>query len=310
VKARLKFALKLLISVGLLVFVFQNAGIEETLQKLASANLWLVPVATTILLVAQVISAYRWKILANALGFQLAFREFLDYYLIGMYFNLFLPSAIGGDMGKMVYLAKATGQKKRKALMTLMAERGFGLFALLLLSSAACFTPVAILLPRFIPMGLVSLALLMLLGILVLRILPMKRWAIPDCYWKDTGLMARTVAVSVTVHLIAIGIHMLIASALQISVSPLYLVITYGVVSLASMTPTFNGIGAREFAYQFMLHKAGVSHEGGLAFGLYWFLVTTLASMVGGLVLIKGHYKTPSPEEMVISPLDELDTSG
>lgn len=307
-EARLKLIAKILVSTGLLVFVFYNAGIEETLAALSSANLWYVPVAVGALILAQTISTLRWKTLAEALGFKLAYREFFDYYLIGMYLNLFLPSAIGGDMGKMVYLARATGKKKREALLTLIAERGFGLIALMLLASAICLTPVAAILPRFVPLGLISITLGILLGIFMLRLLPLARlveWfprlrllRTAEPYWRNVPLMIRSTTVSLLFHLMAVGIHMLIAQALGISISPLYLVIVYGVVSLASMAPTFNGLGSRELAYQYMLAKAGVPDETGATFGLYWLLVTVLTSMIGGLVLVKGHYKTPTQEEM------------
>ena len=122
-----KTVLKIVISVGLLAFLLHNTGLDHTLARLQMANLWYVPVGVGIYLLSQWVSSYRWKFLSNALGFDLSLREFYDYYLIGMYFSLFLPGSIGGDVGRMVYLAKACDRKKREALLTLLAERGVGL---------------------------------------------------------------------------------------------------------------------------------------------------------------------------------------
>ena len=208
------------------------------------------------------------------------------------------------------YCTPETLQRKREALLTLVAERGFGLMALLLLASAVCLTPVAAPLPRVISLGLVALTLTMLLAVLALRLIPLD-WLVERLprlrfmwlaqpYWRHTGLMLRSTLASVTFHLMAVGMLVLIAQALGITVPPPYLVVVYALVSLASMAPTFNGIGSREVAYQYALGKVGVPGDVALAFALYWLLISTLTSLLGGLILIKGHYKTPSPEEMAV----------
>src|SRR5262249_26327303 len=82
---------EIVVSLVVLASVFHFRGIEKTLGRLKSANLWYVPLGVCIYLISQVISAYRWQFLSAVLDFKLALREFYDYYLIGMFFNLFLP---------------------------------------------------------------------------------------------------------------------------------------------------------------------------------------------------------------------------
>ncbi len=303
-----KLILKILFSVALLAFVFANTGIEQTLKQLSTANLWYIPVGVGIYLISQWLSAYRWKLLAQPLGFELDLREYYDYYLIGMYLSLFLPSAIGGDVGRMYYLAKSSGRKKREALLTLIAERGTGLSALLLLTAMVLLTPVAAPIPTPIRLLLLTLTGLGFLGFLLLQSLPLQRLITrfeklallgqAEIYWKNIPLLLRVLSLSLLTHACMILVHLLIAHALSLSIDVLYLIAVYGVVSLVSVIPiSFNGIGVREGAYQLLLVQYGILPESALAFGLYWFLISTLTSLIGGMVLIKGHYQTPSPEE-------------
>jgi uncharacterized membrane protein YbhN (UPF0104 family) len=226
----------------------------------------------------------------------------------------------------MYYLAKSCNRKKREALLTLLAERGVGLVALLLLTAAVCLVPEVARLNWNIPVHLPGLPVwhwnvrylvlglsgLIALGYLSLWILPLKAWesrfpklsllAQARVYWANIPLLSKSVALSVVVHAFMVVVHLLIAQAMHIEVPLLYLAVIYGVVSLVSVLPiTQGGLGVRELAYQSLLVKLGINPDTALAFGVYWFLISTLTSLFGGLVLTKGHYKTPNQAEMDMS---------
>lgn len=319
----LKQIVKIAVSVILLVVLLRYTGFESTLHKLSQANLWYVPVGVALYLVAQCISAYRWKFLSAPLGFRLSFREFYDYYLIGMFFNLFLPGAIGGDMLRMVYLARSAQRKKREALLTLLAERGVGLVALLILTSVVCLTPTLMATDLRIPLKflsfgpvyfdlrllLLSLSSILLLGYLSLWVAPLERLVerIPKLellgqarvYWANVGLLCKSVSISLFVHGMMVVMHLLIATALHVQVDILYITVVYGIVSLASVLPiAFNGFGVREGTYLLLLTKVGIPPQTAMAFAFYWVIISTCTSLLGGLVLIKGHYKTPEVAEV------------
>lgn len=318
----LKQVLKILISIVLLGFLLQYTGLENTLSRLSKANLWYIPVGIVVYLIGQLISSYRWKFLSAASGFKLSLREFYDYYLIGMFFNLFLPGAIGGDMLRLYYLAKSTGRRKREALLTLLAERGVGLVALLLLTSAVCLMPalqgVNLTLPVKLPFSgtfyfdlrvlLFGLSSFLLAGYIGLWVFPQEKLIAKfpkleilsqaKVYWANLGLLFKSVSISIFVHAMMVVMHLLIAHALHVSVDPLYMTVVYGVVSLASVLPiAFNGFGVREGTYLLLLTKTGLTPDTAMAFAFYWVIISTLTSLIGGLVLVKGHYKTPTPQE-------------
>ena len=300
---------KIVISLALLTWLVWQSGIENTLHELSKANLWYLPFGVLIYLLSQWVSAYRWQFLSAPLGFVLALREFYDYYLMGMFFNLFLPGSIGGDVSRMIYLAKSCGKRKREAVLTLLAERGVGLIALLLLTSILCLLPVTEPMPTGVRPTVVAMAGAMIVGFIGLHLLPLERLAqrFPrldlliqaKVYWDDTPMLLKSIGLSVLVHACMVAIHLLIAMALGIHVPLLYLTATFGVVSFISVLPVaFNGLGLREGAYVMLLTQVGVPDHTALAFALYWFLISTCTSLIGGLVMIKGHYQTPKLQEV------------
>jgi uncharacterized membrane protein YbhN (UPF0104 family) len=307
-KSHLKTALKICVSLALMVYFLQHAGLDQTLAKLSSANLWFIPVGVGLYLLSQFVSAYRWQFLAKALQFRLALREFYDYYLMGMFFSLFLPGSIGGDVVRMFYLAKRCNRKKRESLLTLLAERGVGLVAVLLMTCVVCLTPDAAPLPWAVRLPVIAMSAMAVLGFITLRVVPIYKLAqrFPaldvlvqaEVYWRDVPLLARSVGISLVIQAVMISVQYGIAQALGMDVPLLYLIAVYGIVGLISVIPiSFNGIGVREGAYMNLFKFAGVAPETGLAFALYWFLISALTSLVGGIILVKGHYKTPDMDE-------------
>jgi uncharacterized protein (TIRG00374 family) len=311
----LKFAVKALISVGLLWLMLHVAGAENTFARLANANLWYLPLGVVLYLASQAVSAYRWSFLAHALDFFLPFGEMYRYYLIGMFFNMFLPGSIGGDSVRLVSLARRCKRRKREALLTLLAERGVGLVALLILTSLVSLMPVlmrvSLALPLKIP-GISSLSLdlrflllglsaFLMLGYISLYVLPLEKLVrkIPQLalieqasvYWKHPLLLIKSVSMSLLVHGFMILIHYMIAIALGVTVAPCflipYLAVTYGVVSLASVLPiSANGFGVREGIYYLLLTRIGLTSETALAFAFYWDAITILTSLPGGVLLL------------------------
>ena len=302
--AQFKTALKVLLSLAVLGLVFVTAGLESTLGILSKVSPWLFVAGVGIYIVSQGVSAYRWQFLSRPLGFDNVWREFFDYYMLGMYFNLFLPGSIGGDVSRIYYLAKSQQRRKREALLTLLAERGVGLVALLILTGAVCLTPYADPIPTVVRWGVLTLCLTLFVGFIGLHLMPLDRLVTrfpklallqqARVYWQDVSMLAKSVAISLLVHGFMVWIHWMIAGALGVSIHPVYLVAVYGIAMLVSVIPLFfNGIGVREGAYQLLLTRAGLESSEALAFALCWFLIATLTSLSGGIIFIRGHYRTP-----------------
>ncbi len=109
-KATLILVAKLVVSAGLLAFFLSKIDFSQFWGTLRNADLGYVGVASLAYLVGQAISAMRWTVLSGPLGFHMGLTGMTAYYFIGMFFNLFAPGTVGGDLSKIFYLTRE-GQK-------------------------------------------------------------------------------------------------------------------------------------------------------------------------------------------------------
>src|ERR687885_1930959 len=85
---------------------------------------WLAALA--VFLVTQMVSALRWQWFARPLGFTEPLRRFVGLYFVGMFFNLLLPTSIGGDAVRAVALHPGPGRRVA-ALLSVLLDRLSGL---------------------------------------------------------------------------------------------------------------------------------------------------------------------------------------
>jgi glycosyltransferase 2 family protein len=305
-KPLLVLLMKLLVSAGLLVFFFTRIHFERFLYTLAGADFSYVAVGLVVYLAAQLGSAFRWKILARALGFDTRYKDFSLYLLIGMFFNLFAPSTVGGDVTRVYYLAR-DGEKnpgKGWAVSTIPAaasvfmDRALGM-------AVALFPYYAV--PSAIRSLTFALSLALIAGGLLV---PLLRRILPDdghpivvklrlamrAYRDHWGVIPQAILLSLVLHLVQAWIHLLMGRALQINVPFSFCIILYPLVgTFAALPVSLNGLGLREGGYLFLLGLIGINAEKGIAFGLLLFLIVAVDSLIGGVLFLMK--KSPKPAD-------------
>ena len=141
---------RLLGSVILIAVLAWRIDWAQAGAALARANWALWAAGLGVYLFAQAVSAVRWRMLARVQGFGGSPGRYLAYYFIGMFFNLLLPTSIGGDMVRAVVPGHARGvgpaREKRRAaaFLSVFGDRINGLVALVAvacLAAVCCPTP-------------------------------------------------------------------------------------------------------------------------------------------------------------------------
>jgi glycosyltransferase 2 family protein len=309
----LMLAMKLLVSVGLLAFFFTRIHLERFLDTLAAAEFSYVAVALVVYLASQFVSALRWTILARPLGFDARYKDFSLYYLIGMFFNLFAPSTVGGDVTRVYYLARE-GEKNRgkgwaastiPAAVSVFMDRAVGMAVLVWLGAVGLALFPAYGVPPAIRSLTFALSIALIAGGLLV---PWIRRLVPEnshpiivkfsyalkAYRAHWAVIPQAMLLSFVLHLVQAWMHLMMGRALHIDIPFSFCIILYPLVgTFAALPVSLNGIGLREGGYLFLLGLIGVSAEKGVAFGLLLFLIIAVDSLVGGvLFLLK---KSPKP---------------
>jgi glycosyltransferase 2 family protein len=306
------FLIKLLVSGGLLAYFLSRIHIERFFHTFASAKFSYIALALAIYLVTQGISAVRWAALARPVGIKTPFKDILRYYLIGMFFNLFAPGTVGGDVSRVYYLvrdeeahAKGRAVTTVHAAMSVLMDRAIGMVVLVWLGAAGLLLFPAYPIPATVRTVTLLIALAFLVGALSV---PLLRRLLPEdghqlvvklrlalrSYRTQWRALGAATLLSVAVHLIQAWMHVAMGRALDLDLPFSFCIIVYPLVGTFAAIPiSVNGLGLREGGYVFLLAVIGIGTEKGVAFGILLFLIVALDSLLGGLLFLL--QKSPTP---------------
>ena len=242
--------------------------------------------------------------LSRVQGFSGSQLRYLGYYFIGMFFNLVLPTSIGGDMLRTWYLVTREGaaipKERRQAagFLSVTGDRLNGLLALIgvaVIAALCCPTP----LPPWILWIVRGLSIAALVGLAavpwagpLLASRPRLRWlAQAPLYVKDPKTMFFATLLSFVVQGANVLLAWLMGAALGLPVPPAYYGVLAPLVTLVSLLPiSLNGMGLRELATVVLLHPFGVNGGAAVTLAVLTFAVYTAASLPGSAVLLLGRF--------------------
>ncbi len=123
--------IQLAVTFALLWYVFHDANQRHQMKvALAAADYRWVGAAILAYVVVEIAAAIRWQILLRVQNIRLHLPRLSGLFLIGMFYNQFLPGGTGGDIIKSYLLLKETTEHKAGALLAVVFDRLIGLVAL------------------------------------------------------------------------------------------------------------------------------------------------------------------------------------
>ena len=302
-RRKIKLAVRLLISGGLLYLIFSNIQLEALWNVLTLISIETFFLVAFLYLVSQLMSAIKWRVLVNGVGIHRPLKEFFRAYIFGMFVNVFGLGTVGGDVARAVALRPQRGERAA-AFATVLADRIHGLGVLLAIGCTA----IALLKPGHFPdfviygsyLFLAAIALFWWVGPkLLLRYFQeghrLNSAAIQAATAFPSSMepFLTTTLLSVVFHSLQIFTFYVITQELETNIPLSYLFAVIPVVNtLATLPISIQGIGVRESTLILLLAPLGVSEEPCIAMGAIWLLATTLVSALGGLILVPDLIRT------------------
>jgi uncharacterized protein (TIRG00374 family) len=325
-----KRLIKIGVSVGILAILARKTDWQQVAAAIGVLR-WPYAVASfAVVIVAQLISAVRWQWLARPLGFGRPLRHYISAYFVGMFFNLLLPSSVGGDAVRAVYL-NANSKRLGSAALTVLLDRLSGLLVLLCVACvAAVVCPVS--LPLWVQLTVGGAVLAAVLGLTLTPWLAKAASALAN----GTGHVARLGRLAVRlrdalsvygcrprliVSSTALSAVVQVSSVLQVGLLGLAVGLdipwsVYGVaapmVSLLTLLPvSFNGMGLREAGMVLFLSPVDVPAGTAVTVAFLWFLVQSAAGLIGGAVYAFGaKLSAETPHDDALSPDPDQGRAG
>jgi len=305
-KKRLSLLARCIVGAALLALIFYKVDIVQVLKGLRAVQARYLVAAYAIGLFGNLIASFRWKVMLNAKGIVVPVRKLYSFYLVGFFFNMFLPTTVGGDVVRAVDLSQYT-RRTADSFSSILLERTLGLMAL---SIMACLAMVLFfqLHPNYgllaVTIGftvLIGLMLILLLGwpslIDAFRVI-LKRISYRNIGERiDRGLASilsyRKLPLSLIGAIVIsflyqicyfVGLYVLSLS-LDMDLSLLYVFIFMPIITIICNIPiSLNAIGIREGAFIYCFKWAGIPASQSLALSLLFFSMTVLLSIIGGII--------------------------
>ncbi|MDO8751714.1 MAG: lysylphosphatidylglycerol synthase transmembrane domain-containing protein [Dehalococcoidia bacterium] len=295
--------LRPVIGIGLLVFLLRGAKLSDFAAIAKEASVPFLGVALALVVVALVVSAYKWQRLLVVQKVNVPLPRLFASYLVGLFFNNFLPTNIGGDVVRIHDVASYTG-KTAESVASVVSERLLAAFALALtaaLGLALSYQASKEFGSLVGGLFVLTLGLILLLGSGTLRRAVGRKVKLPDVFslrhrvgsvvaststcLQHPATVAWVLFYSIVFHLTVVLINYFIFLALGLNVPFVYCLLFIPIISAIQLLPiSISGFGVREGAYVYFFGGVGLSSVEAIASSLIFWALVALISLAGGVI--------------------------
>lgn len=288
----------------LLYLVLQKVGLEELIATIKGADLTFVVLAFILAPLSPLVSAIKWQILVRSQGKEVPLWYLFKLYMVGYFFNNFLPSNVGGDVARVYELGNRTKDPAGAAASVFM-ERLSGFIVLFAIAIIALLGNLTIAENSQLILTLV-MVLVLFTGVMLLiwdthllnfvektfRFKMIEKYVNKfrkfhnqlHAYKRDPHALAWSFVWSMVFHGTVI-INMYIAALAFHKPIPFWgIAAITPIIGVVSMLPlTFNGIGIQEWAYVILFSWLGLPISVGLSAAILIRAKVLMMAVAGGL---------------------------
>jgi len=300
-------ALKVMLSFALFGYVIAKVSPRNVWDTMKSANPTLIAAAAGLFLTSSLIGSWLWARLLRAQGVSIPYPKAASYYFVGLFFNNFLPSNVGGDIARISDAAKHAEHVSPVFSATLM-DRLIGVLAIGLLAVVASVAVIDRLHLYAIYWGILIVFLVataLFASVFNRNILeaferPFRAVGAHKIeraiarlmddlhgFRSERGALLAAFAASTLVQISRIYVHYLVGLSLGVRISFAYYFLFVPVLAaLVSLPISLNGIGVREGAAVVLFRLAGLTREESFSIPFLTYILAVLISLLGGLIFI------------------------
>lgn len=304
---KLTIPLRFLVSAGLIFFLYRRIAFHEFIAVFQTLRFWPLLFFFMLLFFNTAIHALKWKLLLQADGILIPWSTLTASYLVGTFFNMFLPSNIGGDAYR-VYDVARTSKRAAHSFASVLADRLSGYVALVVVATG-CGLAGLRLLPNseilWIPViGMAGLLLIIgasfqqrlirwFLDRSVLERAPGIRAFVLQLldsvnqYRNAPDLFVRIMIVSFVFQFSVIICIYLLALGLDFDIPLHYFFVFVPFVSIMEALPiSIFGLGIRDASYAYFFTHVGLPEVYALTLALAYVVVTLVYASSGGIIFL------------------------
>ena len=275
-KNKLLGIFQIIVTVFFINYTLSKIGLNKILEVIKSADLLFILFASIVYFLSQIISSERLWFILKENNLIISSKENIKLYMVGIFYNFFIPGGVGGDAYKGVLMNKKFQWSLKKIYKLLILDRliGFGvIICLIIVFSGFILDLESISYFNFILAPLY--ALLFFVGkVLVQKI------------FNNKIVYTKAFFISHIIQIFQFGSIILILFSLGVTKNYftfLYIFLISSVLSIFS----FGGIGIREYVFFTLASNTAVGPDIATSVGLIFTFSALISSIPGLFFLIK-----------------------
>lgn len=270
----------------MLYLVLSKTGAEKVLSVIKTVNPFFFIAAILIYIFALYIASLRWRLL---LPEEFKNKKLFSFYLIGSFFNTFLPGMVGGDAVKTYYLYKEIN-KGGLSFASVFMDRYLGFIAIMTIGLTAFAAGFNYIKGSIIAWLLPAIVFSFLIGsFAIFRFRLGKRirviaefYEYSHNYSRQKTLIIKALLLSFVIQTMSIITIYIISLGLGQHIPFGYFFIFFPIIiTVATLPISISGIGLREGAFVLLFGMIGISPETATAMSFTWFLSVACGGLVG-----------------------------
>ena len=307
--------LRIGISAALLIFLFRKIDFRATLKVILLLKPIYFTLAIIIFFAIDVLVLYRWKMLLDAQGIRLPLKRLLSSFSGGIFFSLFLPSTIGGDVARSLDLSAHTSRRS-VIVASVLLDRLSGFVGLVLVAMAALIfgrrviNQPSVYLVIFLLAALLGGMLLLIFNKGIYRRLnhplPKKGGLLDNIrklhseiyYFRSRPfILYLNLIYSIIIQAGASFVSFFLLRSLNVNINIVYPFVFNPVITTITTLPiSIGGLGLRDALSIFFYARAGVAKDAALAQSLLNFVLIVFFGLIGGILYVSTlHYRRLQP---------------
>ncbi len=263
---------KVAVSISALFFVFNKIEFSQVFILFKNIKLFWLLAAVFSFILSKFIASLRLNQFFKTIEIQLSEAQNLKLYLLGMFYNLFLPGGIGGDGYKIYILNKNSEVKTKRIFWAILADRLNGVLALFSL---------AIVLLYFFNLKFSFNYRIFLWGLIPLGVFFFYFFILKIANYL-VKVLVKTTILSFLVQISQLLSAFFILKALGVEEFEVQYLFIFLVSSIVAMLPiSIGGMGLRELTFLYGSQFLFLDEGSSIAISLLFYLITAFTSLLG-----------------------------
>ena len=275
-KNKLLGIFQIIVTVFFIYYTLSKIGLNKILEVIKSADLLFILFASIVYFLSQIISSERLWFILKENNLIISSKENIKLYMVGIFYNFFIPGGVGGDAYKGVLMNKKFQWSLKKIYKLLILDRliGFGVIICLILVFSGFILDLEFM-SKFGAFLAPLYALLFVVGKVIVQKI-----------FDNESVYTRSFFISHIIQILQFGSIILILFSLGVTnnyFTFLYIFLISSVLSIFS----FGGIGIREYVFFTLASNTAVGPDIATSVGLIFTFSALISSIPGLFFLIK-----------------------